>query len=252
MKISSIHNVAVNLLFPPECIFCSERINVISSPSKINCVCDKCRPSYESKFSEVCPTCNKSVSTCLCGAKIGRREISPIAKCFYYKSQSDTKKDNSAVYAIKHVDDKRITKFFARELSISVLDMLKSEGIDPRECVFTFVPRRAKAKNKDGFDQGERLAKYTASACGRRRGYRSLFVRFKGKEQKKLSALAREKNLSDSIRMKPLIKKKIRGKAVCVIDDVVTSGATMRTAEKLLLLSGAERVVFACVARTKK
>lgn len=251
MKCNKLRNTAVNLLFPPECIICGERINVTCELSKINCICKRCRPSYESIFSEVCPLCNRSVSTCTCGVRIGSAEISPLAKCFFYKPKKERFVGNSVIYAIKHTDDKRITEMMALELSRSLTDMMRAENIDPCECIFTFVPRRKRAIRKDGFDQGRRLANYCATFCGVKRGAKPLFVRSSGREQKKLNALRRRKNITESIRVRNGAEKRICGRTVCIVDDVVTSGATMKAAEKLLLEAGAERVIFACVAKTK-
>lgn len=246
-----IKNAAVNLLFPPTCIVCGKRINVISDLSGIHCVCFECRALYESKFNEVCSVCNKSVSSCTCGVKIGNREIYPLAKCFFYKPQDESGAGNRIIYAIKHIDDKRIASMLARELSGSVLEMMKNEGIDPSECIFTFVPRRRVAIRKNGFDQGKRLARLTAKFCCGRKGFYPLLSRTRGKEQKKLAAKKREKNSEAGLTLARFAKGKVNGKTVCVVDDVVTSGATMRASEKLLLAGGAKRVVFACVARTK-
>ncbi len=251
MKNSKIKNAAINLLFPPKCIICGERIAVMSALTEIVCVCRRCRASYEGIFLEVCPTCNLSVSACRCGVKRGRTEISPLAKCFFYKPSKENSVGNKVIFAIKHTDDKRITKLLSRELSDSVISMLTAEGIEPNECIFTFVPRRKSAVLRDGFDQGARLARYTAKACGNERGAKSVFRRFGDKEQKKLAANQREKNLQDALGARFMARRAVEGKSVCVIDDVVTSGATMRAAEKALLSWGAKRVVFACVARTK-
>ena len=241
--------MALNLLFPPKCMVCGRRIDVAENILSLNCICDKCRPNYEMGFYSVCGECNLAVSVCTCGAKIGKREISPIAKCFYYKPDCERGTHNRIIYSLKHRDDKRFSRFLGRELSSSVGNMLSKEGIDPDLCIFTYVPRRREAINKDGFDQGKRLARYTAFELGMKRSFRTLIIRRDGDEQKKLNKVQRQKNLENSLRLRRGVK--LSGKTVCVIDDVVTSGATMLAAEKLLITGGAERVVFACVARSR-
>ena len=227
---------------------CGGRIDVAEDILSLNCICDKCRTNYEMGFYAVCGECNRSVSSCICGAKIGKREISPIAKCFYYKPDQEKGTHNKIIYSLKHRDDKRFSRYLAREQAMSVKSMLEKEGIDPGSCIFTFVPRRQEAINKDGFDQGERLARYTARELGVRGGFKSLIVRRGGNEQKKLNVIQRQRNLEDSLRLTGRVR--LSGKTVCVIDDVVTSGSTMLSAENLLISGGADRVVFACVARS--
>ena len=201
-------------------------------------------------FSEVCSGCNKSVSSCSCGIKVANHEMGPMIKCFYYKPSRESYVGNRVIFALKHTDDKRIAKMLARELATSLDNVLKSEGSVSDECVFTFVPRRKSAIFKDGFDQGLRLAKYSARYCGSGYKFRRLFIRSNSREQKKLKLGGRISNLEASLALRPLAKRALAGKTVVLVDDVVTSGATMRAAEKLLLSLGAKQVIFACVART--
>ena len=202
-------------------------------------------------FASVCAECNKSVARCVCGVKRRATEISPLAKCFYYKPDRETYIGNRIIFQLKHIDDKRIPQLLANDLAESVLSMLKAEGIALEDCIFTFVPRRRGAIHKYGFDQGRRLAYYTAKALYCKGNFKSLFLRRASKEQKRLDANARDKNLAEALYIRPCCEKYVNDKIICVIDDVVTSGATMRAAEKLLVSQGAKRVVFACVAKTK-
>ena len=39
------------------------------------------------------------------------------------------------------------------------------------------------------------------------------------------------------------------GKRVLLIDDIITTGATMSECSRTLLMAGAERVIGACIAR---
>ena len=251
MKISSLKNSIINLLFPPKCIVCGEMIDALKDIKAINCICPKCRVSYESMFFSVCSECNKSVARCTCGVKRRTTEIAPLAKCFYYKPDRETYIGNRIIFQLKRMDDKRIAQLLANELAEIVLCMLKSEGMSPEDCMFTFVPRRRGAIHKYGFDQGRRLAYYTAKALSCKENFKSLLLRRGSREQKKLDANARDKNLAKALSIRPRYAKYVKDKIICVIDDVVTSGATMRAAEKTLVSYGAKRVVFACVAKTK-
>ena len=249
--VTDVKNTVVNLLYPPKCMVCGRRIDVLSSISSLNCLCEDCRPTYEAGFSEVCGDCNKAVSRCLCGVKIGKSEIKPLAKCFYYRIDKESSTQNRVIYSVKHRDDKRISLFLACELASSVRNLMDIEGIELDECIFTFVPRKYKSVCKDGFDQGKRLSLFLARELGVRRRFKKTLVRLGGREQKKLNAMQRQANLTEALKIKKSAVKCIFGKTVCVVDDVVTSGATMRAAEKLLLSAGAKRVIFATVSRSK-
>lgn len=59
----------------------------------------------------------------------------------------------------------------------------------------------------------------------------------------------RKRALSGAIRVSNKAKAKIRGQAVILIDDVLTSGATSDACTKILLRAGARSVSIACFAR---
>ena len=120
---------------------------------------------------------------------------------------------------------------------------------------------KARAVAKYGFDQGKELCVQIAAGFGQKPYY--LFARVGGKEQKKLDQTKRSKNVDHAIILNTSAKKKpkcesveslhdtIKGKTVVVIDDVITSGATVKRAVELLQSAGAERVFVSCVAKTK-
>ena len=82
--------------------------------------------------------------------------------------------------------------------------------------------------------------------------------------QKRLDARKRKKNIDKSIflsRNIPRLCRKrgvrglselLKGKCVVLVDDVVTTGATMSRAKALLDGAGAERVIITAVARGDK
>lgn len=72
-----------------------------------------------------------------------------------------------------------------------------------------------------------------------------------GKEQKKLDARQRIENVSSHIRLKRF-PKAVPEKYDCVvlIDDVVTTGATVFSAQKLLKSEYNVKVIFASIGQT--
>ena len=64
--------------------------------------------------------------------------------------------------------------------------------------------------------------------------------------QTTMNLLERQKNIEEAFKVKN--KKKITGKNILLIDDVITTGATISECGKVLLDSGAKRVYAASVA----
>lgn len=60
----------------------------------------------------------------------------------------------------------------------------------------------------------------------------------------------REEEVNNKLHLKKKYQEYIRGKKVVVIDDVITTGSTLRRASNLLLDNGAERVINLCLAKT--
>lgn len=69
--------------------------------------------------------------------------------------------------------------------------------------------------------------------------------------QVSLDRAGRQANVKGAFGVEPLRAAEVRGKAVMLIDDVMTSGASLHAAAKVLRQAGARRVAAAVVARTE-
>ena len=114
---------------------------------------------------------------------------------------------------------------------------------------------------KNGFDQGELLCRSVAARLGI--AHANLFVREGGAEQKKLSRAARKRNADRAIYANTELKR-VKGfdyaknigelvgdKTVIIIEDVITTGATVERAIRCLKNAGAGRVLVCAVARSE-
>lgn len=102
---------------------------------------------------------------------------------------------------------------------------------------------------KGGFDQARLLAKELAR--GLKLPYVSALEKPKGNRiQHELSFAERWENVKGVYRLKRKID--VRGKTVLLCDDIVTSGATMWEAGRVLLQHGAKAVYGVSLCRAKK
>ena len=100
-----------------------------------------------------------------------------------------------------------------------------------------------------GFNQAALIAKALTRATGipndpllLRRPRATPFLRAMG-------ARARARAVSGAFSISPAAKEKLRGKAVVLVDDIHTSGATTDACTRILLRGGAASVVILCWAR---
>ena len=100
---------------------------------------------------------------------------------------------------------------------------------------------------KRGFNQCEYLAREIAF----RNNYKVINTLKKvreTKDQKTLSKKERKENLIGAFEI--INKEDILGKKIILIDDVITTGATLREAKKMLKLSGVLQINTLTIART--
>ena len=118
-------------------------------------------------------------------------------------------------------------------------------AVHGRGAVLVPVPSSTQAVRARGHDHARRLA----AAAGRRLGVRSAAVLVQARrvdDQAGLDAAARSSNLAGAL----VARRRLDGLAVVVVDDVVTTGATLAEAARALEAAGADVRGAAVVAST--
>ncbi len=130
-----------------------------------------------------------------------------------------------------------------------VADRLAALG--PKDWLLP-LPLSAQRLAERGFNQAWELAQalHRRSAC--RAGLQAhLLIRIRHTEaQTRLNREQRLKNLSGAFMVEPLWAHAIRERTVVLVDDVMTSGASLNAAAKVLRQAGASSVEALVVART--
>jgi ComF family protein len=122
-----------------------------------------------------------------------------------------------------------------------VRSLVASEVVVARDDVVTWAPTTRARRRRRGFDQAELLARAVARALGLEA--RALLRRDGGVPQTGSSAAVRAKQVRfRSVRVDAGIR-------VIVVDDVVTTGATLRAAASALRSAGAAGIVGLASAR---
>lgn len=178
-----------------------------------------------------------------------------IGLCPICKSEIKRVKDNSDNYysyayyngVIKNVilNFKYKKVFLAGNiLSQFLLELIKENNIEA-DGIF-FVPASKKSIRKRGFNQCEVMAKEVGEVTSIP-VYKSLMKVKETKEQKTLSKYDREKNIKDAF---VVIKSEdVKDKRIILIDDVITTGATVKECEKVLKHFGAKEIKVLTISK---
>lgn len=236
----------LNLLFPPKCPVCGELLEWYRH-TPVMALCPSCRKTWEDEKLETCGLCSKKVHQCLCVTEEMRK-----AKCYgfcktvYYRHGKSKPVQNRLIYYIKRHREKNAFCFLGKELLESVDRLMNTEEILPENTVITYVPRSKGAYLQYGVDQARELARALSNATGLPLVSAILRHGRMGKAQKKLDLPNRLKNAGRAY--EACEKTDLAGKDVLLVDDIVTSGATMAVCVRLLRRMGAGRVYCVAVA----
>lgn len=184
------------------------------------CSCEKCgRPT---RANGVCSTCKES-------APAYDRSAAPLA---YY--------EYSALLINRFKNGKRyLCYYFAEEMAKAM------RRLPERAYTLLPVPLTKKKQTLRGYNQAEELALHLSTLTGFP-VCSGLVEKKKDGEQKQRSHKERMKSIVGSFRISD--RKFCKGKDFLIVDDVMTSGATLSELASVLLRAGARSVCGLCVA----
>ena len=234
-------SLLVSLLCPPKCVSCHERLPY---DEKLP-FCKTCLDEWETEGEEICGFCGKPVKECLCATDVMQKSgMRVLFKLAYYKAGRKTA-PNQALFYMKKRPSKRLDPFLEGALAPKVFAYLQEEKTALSDCVLVHAPRHRKAAADAGTDQAERLAKGLSKSLEIPYCPAIIRKRRKNQTQKELDAQERQINARSAFALAHGID--LSGKTVLLVDDTVTTGATMATCAKLLKSAGAKRVLGVAV-----
>ena len=196
-----------------------------------NCICDECLSSIERAESS---RLNSEYQRKFASTGI----ISGFTSLFVFEKD---KALQLFIHSIKY--NKRFLS--AKYLGKLIGKNLKEQIINWNVDIIVPVPLHSLRKVDRGFNQ----SKYIANGIGKELGIdvkSNLLKRTRYTEtQTNLTLKEREENISNAFQAKH--NRMIKGKTFLLVDDIITTGATISECGKVLLDAGAERV-YACSA----
>lgn len=207
---------------PPLCQKCWGRLPLIAGP-----VC-RCGSPLPGADGEDCGRCRRGRSPILEGASLGAY-AGPLRDC---------------VVALKYGGRHKT----ATRLSLRLLRSERCRRILNASDVILGVPLHPDRESRRGFNQADLLARALARSCGLPVS-RGLARTRNTRSQTALSAGDRRRNVRAAFAVRPGFA--LEGAAVTLVDDVTTTGATLRECAAVLLAGGAREVRSITVARAE-
>lgn len=162
----------------------------------------------------------------------------------------------AAINAYKERGQVGLARPLSDALARSVLAAWVSAGGSGREVALVPVPTARAAIRRRGHDPVGRLAKDTAARL-RAAGWPThrlpvLRQRRHLADQAGLASAARWVNLAGALAVPGDLARLVDGRPVVIVDDVITTGATLAEAARALRAAGAEPVAVAVIAATER
>ncbi len=229
-------NAALDLLFPRRCPLCgkiadgicgecAKKLPVVRGP-----VCFQCGRPLADGDEEYCPDCR--------------------AHCMYFTQGRGLYLYNEdlrrSLHGIKYGNRREYLDVFAREMAVRLGGTIRRW--DPQ--IVIPVPMHPAARRRRGYNQAELLARRLGEELGLAVCTDAVQKIRRTADQKTLDHRARRQNLKDAFAVDPRYmtrgetRRSLRWRRVLLVDDVFTTGSTMRELAKTLRRAGAEEVFF--------
>ena len=220
------------LIYVPRCASCFAVL-----PTKETALCKSCSDAYLTESKRLCARCGMVHKMCTCRVEYDGIRI-PITHITGYDIRRSSVSKN-IILRLKDNNYGGAFDFLANEM----LTALKERYVRLFErggVVITYVPRSKRAKRKAGHDQSEQLAKRISKASGA--PLVPLFENVSRSYQKALNRAERSENARKGYRLiSPELK--LDDRIVVIIDDIVTTGASIGACASLARRNGAKLVI---------
>ena len=233
MNITKAMDRVLFALSVPKCVCCKRRLDYGNKA-----FCPKCYAEFEDYKSRNCSRCARPLYECDCSTEFLRAHyVSRVVKCYRYLTRDEAMTGNSLIYSLKRDNRSDVLDLCAEELSAAILNSVQN----PEKYIFTNVPRRKSAIVEFGIDHSEILSKAVAKRLGGE--YMPLLKSNAKKAQKTLETADRFKN-ADFYISKDV---DLTGRGVIIIDDIITTGASVSKAASLIRSLGAKDILAAAL-----
>lgn len=209
------------LIAPDECVLC-QREGL--------CICKICQHEVVTVKKPACVLCNTLCSDGrVCKRCKPKTKLAGSSISYRYKGVV-----KELVHGMKYANRRSVARFFACKLP----------KVDISDVVVSFVPCDGPARRARGYDQAELIARKYAKLHNYQ--FRKLLVRVKHTKQVGQKRHERFRNVKNNFHTRAT---NLDGLKVILVDDVITTGATVSECASTLRQAGAKTVWALAVAK---
>ena len=202
--------------------------------ANIHAVCRACLNELPKHPKTTCPQCGLSSGGQLCGSCISSPpDFDATHSVFLYDFPID-----SMMVRYKYGNMLSLYSFFGQMLS----EKVASETVD---LIIPMPMHPARIKER-GFNQAHEIAKVLSKKCKEKLDFKSAKRHKLTPPQASLPLKERVKNIKGAFK----VTGDLSGKRIAIVDDVMTTGASLNELAKTLKKSGASHVECWVIART--
>ncbi len=163
---------------------------------------------------------------------------------FEYKNRIIRK----AIWLLKFSKKYSVLDDLAYLINKSFSDLLEKEKLNEKELVLIPIPITKRSKSVRGYNQSALICKILLKNRENITIEDSVLVKIKNHlpQNKIKNRNERLNNVKNSFRVKNT--ERVKGKIIILVDDVVTTGATLKEAKKVLVESGTKKVLGFSIA----
>lgn len=220
----------MHIFFPNKCPCCKRVI------PPLDLFCNECFEMFEQVSGERCKICFNLKEKCDCKnyPRFYFRSVAP----FVYKLPL-----KNAIIHLKSIKDKRVAEFFAKYMVDIIAKKYKNVQFD----AIIPVPIHKSRRRARGFNQTELLCAELSKVLNVPVMTNALVQPTKTQSQHTLNFKQRRQNVKNVYKANPI---PIEIQRVLLVDDVITSSATINECSKVLRIEGVSKIYCVSAART--
>lgn len=234
---AAVFKQVLNFLYPPACVYCRQIM------LDDNLLCHKCWKDFQFITQPYCDICGNPFAfeiqgKMVCGRCIKTPPIFDLARHLFKFDQFSKK----LIHSLKYNDQTYLAKIFTKMIVNNYNSYIGEYDL------IVPVPMHWLKRMFRMYNQAFLLAKEISTLTNLPL-FSDILIKTKWtKAQSSLLRAARQKNLNNSFAI--INPHLIKGKKIILIDDVLTTGATVKECCKLLKKFGASKIIVLTIAAT--